>query len=350
MMKLRFAFAGFRHPHIFDLLTGVQEREDAEIVACCEEDEFTRSALAAEGRVAISHLDFTAMLREVECDVVAIGDYYGRRGALALAALRLGRHVLSDKPLCTALDEHLEIEDLARAKMVAVGLQLDCRDYAAFRSLREIILSGEIGEVCTIRIDGQHPLLIGKRAGWYFEPGKHGGTINDIGIHAFDFVPWMTGLEWEEVTAARSWNAKARTSPHFHDCAQVMAKLSNGAGVLADFSYLAPDQLGYTMPHYWHILVHGTRGLAETHLLAENVTVIHDSSAAPDVRPVTTQRRRGYLADFLAYLDGTAKSGALSTKDCLGASRLALEAQASADRLTPSSLPASDDPSFPAEK
>jgi predicted dehydrogenase len=271
------------------------------------------------------------MLRDVECDVVAIGDYYAKRGALAIAALRAGRHVLSDKPLCTTLEEQSEIERLAAERQLVVGLQLDSRGYAALRALREIIRSGEIGEVATMHIDGQHPLLLGTRPGWYFEPGKHGGTINDIGIHAFDFVPWLTGLEWHEVTAARTWNAKAREFPHFHDGAQFMATLSNGAGVLADFSYLAPDALGYKLPHYWHLLVHGTRGLAETHLFSSEVTVITDTSTAPEVRPAGENRTRGYLEDFLHELHGTGTPD-LTSSDCLRASRLALQTQLSADR------------------
>ena len=324
-MKTRFAFAGFRHAHILDLLAGVNERGDTEVVACCEEDAATRAGLS----VAITHTDFATMLREVECDVIAIGDYYGRRGALAIAALEAGRHVLGDKPLCTTLDEQAAIERLAAKRHLLVGLQLDTRDYAAFRTLREIIASGEVGEVCTIRIDGQHPLLIGKRPAWYFEPGKHGGTLNDIGIHAFDFVPWLTGLDWRAIDAARSWNGKARDYPHFDDCAQLMATLDNGAGVLADFSYLAPDRLGYKLPHYWHVLIHGTNGLAEAHLQAEHVTVITDTSAIPEIRPVVEKRTRGYLDDFLGELRG--ECPALTSALCLRASRLALEAQARAD-------------------
>ena len=108
-MKTRFAFAGFRHAHILDLLAGVNERGDSELVACCEEDAATRPNLS----VNITHTDFATMLREVECDVIAIGDYYSRRGALAIAALEAGRHVLSDKPLCTSLDEQTTIESLA---------------------------------------------------------------------------------------------------------------------------------------------------------------------------------------------------------------------------------------------
>jgi predicted dehydrogenase len=323
-MKIRFAFAGFRHAHILDLLAGVQGRADCAVAACCEQDAATRERLD----VAITHTDFTAMLRDIECDAIAIGDYYARRGALAIAALRAGRHVLSDKPLCTSLDELNQIEELARTRGRSVFLQLDSRDAGAFRALREIVRSGELGEVCTVRIDGQHPLLLGKRPAWYFEPGSHGGTINDIAIHAFDFVPWLTGLEWRSVDSARTWNAKARDFPRFEDCAQLMATLANGAGVLADFSYLAPDRLGYTLPQYWRVQIHGTRGFAETHLQSREVLVVTDSSDAPDVRPAMEKKSRGYLEDFLAEIRGG--SGELTTSACLRASRLALVAQAKA--------------------
>ena len=324
-MKTRFAFAGFRHAHILDLHAGVSERGDTQVVACCEEDAATRASLG----VTITHTDYAKMLGEIECEVIAIGDYYSRRGALAIAALKAGRHVLSDKPLCTSLEEQTAIEQLAKERGLLVGLQLDCRDYAAFRTLREVIASGEIGEVCTLRIQGQHPLLPGTRPAWYFEPGKHGGTINDIGIHAFDFIPWLTGLDWQKIDAARSWNGKARNFPHFHDCAQLMATLGNGAGVLADFSYHAPDRLGYKLPHYWHVLVHGTNGLAEAHLQAEHITVITDTSAIPEIRPVLEKRARGYLEDFLRELRG--ETPALTSAQSLRASRLALEAQRLAD-------------------
>ena len=331
-MKTRFAFAGFRHTHILELLSAVKERADTEVVACCEEDAGTLAELAANGRVTITHTDSAKMLGEAECDVVAIGDYYSRRGALVIAALQAGRHVLSDKPLCTTLEEQTAIEKLAAEKGLLVGLQLDSRGYGAFRAARELIGAGEIGEICAIRIDAQHPLLAATRPAWYFEPGKHGGTINDIGIHAFDFVPWITGLEWKSVVAARSWNQKARFAPHFQDSAQVLAVLQNGAGVMADFSYLAPDRLGYQLPHYWHLLIHGSAGLLETHLLSEEVSVIKDNSSAPEVRPALKRNPHGYLSDFLNEMRGNRDLADLTSAQCLRASRLALETQAAAGK------------------
>lgn len=329
---VRFAFVGFRHGHIYDLLERVAGREDAAIVACCEEDEATRRSLAETRRAALTHTDFATMLREAPCDVVAIGDCYGHRGRLAIAALQAGYSVLSDKPLCTSLEELAEIERLSAANGLTVGLQLDSRDRPALRSLRKVIRSGEIGEICAVRVDGQHPLLVGSRPGWYFEPGLHGGTINDIGVHAFDFLPWLTGSAWETTVAARSWNAKARHAPHFEDCAQVVGKLANGAGILADFSYLAPDGLGYQLPQYWRVTVHGTAGMAETHLLAEEITVIPDGATTIERRTCGPGRPGGYLEDFLYELRGYPELSELTTADCLRATRLALEAQAQAVR------------------
>ena len=78
--------------------------------------------------------------------------------------------------------------------------------------------------------------------------------------------------------------------------------------------------------------MHGTRGLAETHLQADQVTVVTDASAKPESRAVGERRTRGYLDDFLTEVRGELDSARLTTAQCLRASRLALEAQARANR------------------
>ncbi len=97
------------------------------------------------------------------------------------------------------------------------------------------------------------PLILGKRPAWYFEPGKHGGTLNDIGVHAIDLIPWMTGRSIVEVTAARAWNARVPQFPAFQDAGQMMLKLDNGGSVMGDVSYLNPDAASNYTPRsqYW---------------------------------------------------------------------------------------------------
>jgi predicted dehydrogenase len=224
-MSVRFAVVGFRHGHIHALCKHVDAHPDCERVAACEEDAETRAALAANGSIDVTHDDVDRMLDEVECDVVAIGDCYGRRGSIAIRALQRGLHVLADKPICTQLADLDEIQNLLNEKGLKFGCMLDLRDSGIFIALRQLVQDGRIGTVQAIDFGGQHPLSFGSRPMWYFAEGMHGGTINDIAIHAIDLIPWLIGSPFATVTAARTWNAFVPDYPHFRDGAQFMSTL-----------------------------------------------------------------------------------------------------------------------------
>jgi predicted dehydrogenase len=332
MSQIRIAFAGFRHAHIHSLYRLAQSRADVEIAAAAEEDEGTRAALQSGGAIHITHDSIKAMLDAVPCDVVAVADYYGRRGTLLLDALGRGKHVISDKPICTSLTELDQIESLARARHLVVGCQLDMRDGAVALEARRRILAGEIGTVHAVGVGGQHPLMWGTRPGWYFEPGKHGGTLNDIAVHALDGLPWMTGLQIREVIFARAWNARVPQAPHFQDAAQFALTMSNGAGVLGDVSYLGPDVGGYGVPQYWRMTFWGDAGLLETNFPAGEVTIYSHSDATPQVIKATEGMSGGYFESFLREIRGETDGLHLSSAEVFAASRLALQVQEAADK------------------
>ena len=328
---IRFAFAGFRHPHVLDMYRRCSERADVEIVAACEEDAATRASLAQAGTVTITHDSFDRMLAETSAEVIAIGDYYSNRGPLALRALAAGRHVIADKPLCITLDERDQIEELARSQQRVVGCMLDMRDAPVFLGLRQLIQAGEIGPVQAISFGGQHPLNYGTRAAWYFEPGRHGGTINDIGIHAIDGIPWMTGLKWAEIEAARCWHHLPPAAPHFQGCGQMMLRLENGAGVLGDVSYISPDSFGYTAPFYWRFNVWGNGGMLEASSNTTAITLYKAGDTASREIPLPAGRPGGYLDSFLREIHGETADLHLSSADALRSTRLALAVQRAAD-------------------
>jgi len=329
-MPLRVAFVGFRHGHIFGLYELLESLEEVEVVAACEEDAETRAALG-ESNVSVTHESFEAMLADVECDVVACGDYYSVRGERLIAALESGRHVLGDKPLCTELSELDRIETLAREQGLRLGCMLDLVDLAPFQTLRRLVQGGAVGEVHTIHFDGKHPLNFGQRPGWYFEEGKHGGTINNIAIHGIDAVPWLTGRSIVEVTAARAWNARHREHPWFQDGALLMLRLDNDGGVTADVSYLTPEAQGYDLPSYWRFTMAGSEGVIETSCTADTVTVFSKHEKEVRCEPVGEHRRHGYWMDFVSDLSGNPNPDGLDTERVLRSARVALEAQRAAD-------------------
>lgn len=330
-MPLRFAFAGFRHPHIQELYKLVQEHPGTELAAACEEDAAARADLAKAGKIRITHESIAKMLDQAPCDVVAIGDYFARRGSLALEALRRGKHVLADKPLCTNLGELEAIERLAAERQRSAGCMLGMRFSGKFLRLKELVESGKLGTVHQIAIGGQHPLSYGTRAGWYWEPGKHGGTIIDIGIHAFSLLEWLTGKAVRKIVAARTWNAFATEVPHFMDSAQFMLELEGGCGVLGDVSYAMPAGLGYQMPQYWRTTLYGTGGVAETSATLEHVTFSGAGDKEISRLAPLPDARGGYLASFLNEIAGQRDAVKLSTAEVLACTRMALRVQQAAD-------------------
>jgi len=102
---MRLAFIGFRHGHIMGLYKSACTDPRVKVVAASEDHEQTAGELKAAGSVTLTHSDYRQLLKEVDCDAVAVGDYFARRGEIIIAALKAGKHVIADKPICTTLDE-----------------------------------------------------------------------------------------------------------------------------------------------------------------------------------------------------------------------------------------------------
>ncbi|CAN5786422.1 Gfo/Idh/MocA family oxidoreductase [soil metagenome] len=332
---MKLAFVGFRHAHMYAMHQHVQARPEIEVVAACEEDANTRQILAARGDIQITHEHLDAMLAQVECEVVAVGDYYARRGELILKLLAQGKHVLVDKPVCTSLTELDAIEQQVQKTGLKLGCMLDMRDSPQVIGLRNLIRNDVIGEVHAIAFGGQHPLLLGSRPAWYFEPGKHGGTINDIAIHAVDALPWITGRAFSQIMAARTWNAFATDYPHFNDAAQMMLTLDNGCGILGDVSYFMPDSMGYVLPLYWRLTFWGRKGVLETSTISDHIMVALNGERAPRQEPLPPGNPAGYLTAFLHDIAGAPQDQELTTETVLRAARIVLQIQQTADQNHP---------------
>jgi len=330
-MKLKIAIAGFKHGHIYDIVSRASTHPFTEIVAACEDDEKTRAIVEKRG-IEITHNDIMKMLDSVDCDIVAIGDAYGKRGNIAIEALKRGRHVISDKPLCTRISEIEQIARIAFEKKLKIGCQLTMRDMPQFIGLRNLIQSGKSGEVFSIIFTGHHPLMIDERPSWYFEPDMHGGTINDIGIHGVDYILWATGKKLVKINAARSWNAFAKKYPHFMDAGQMMLTMENGCGVLGDVSYFAPDSHGYSLPFYWRFTVYGTGGIAETSATSKNILFAKAGEKTISFLDLPEPDDGGYFNAFIDDILNNSKPGRLNTMDVIRSSFITLLIQEAGDK------------------
>ena len=316
---MRIAFAGFRHPHILSLYRDACSASGVEIAGCFEEDADVRASLARDEKIICTYPSYESLLEDACVDAVAVGDYYGIRGNRVIEALQHGKHVLCDKPICTRIEELNEIERLCAEKGLRVCCMLDLRYLPQIDKAHDLLRGGKLGRIHTVFFSGQHPLNAETRPAWYFEAGKHGGTINDLAIHGIDLVRYLTGENLTAIDCVKTWNAFAVRAPHFHDCAQFMAQMGSVA-LSGDVSYSAPE-CGYDMPTYWEFQFWCEKGLLRFHYTDPRLFLYREREVILDcpVRPFNM------AADFADELAG--KKTPLGTEDCLVSTRQTLMLQ-----------------------
>lgn len=257
---MRLAMVGFRHGHSGAIYKTAQALDFVEVVACVEEDPAARGGIPADLGIELTHESFDQVLDEVEFDALACVDYYARRGPLVLQALQAGKHVVTDKPLCTEIEQLRQIAALSRDEGLIVHVDLTMRYSGAALTLKKLVREGAIGNLATATVFGQHPLSWGSRPGWYFEAGKQGGTINDIMIHGIDMLRWVTGKEFRLVLSAAGSSVPGSPAPEFfQQSAQCFLQMEDGARMFGDASYLVPA--GHYAP--WRFFLWGSEGSLE---------------------------------------------------------------------------------------
>ncbi len=297
MEKLYVSFAGFRHSHAFALYDKLNNDPRIVILGAFEEDEQARIEAESRG-VKFSYSSLDELINDKRTDAVIIGDCYGKRGNIAVRALAAGKHIFADKPLCTRKGEIEEIKKLCENGGPAVGVMFDMRNNPNIIAAGEIIESGRLGIINNIVFEAQHPLNYGSRPAWYFEEGLHGGTINDIAVHAVDLIREFTKSDVKKVVGARVWNFYADKCPDFKDSAQLMLKMGSGAGVIGDVSYASPKLHGYSHPCYWHFRIWGSEGLADFSLSSDGVTLYLKNSEEPE-KVSGSEKQYDYFEDYL---------------------------------------------------
>ncbi|MBQ4136659.1 MAG: Gfo/Idh/MocA family oxidoreductase [Clostridia bacterium] len=322
---MNLAFAGFRHSHIIAFYNNALSNKRVNITGCFENESTVRESVSRAHGVRFNYDTYEDILKDKSVDAVAIGEYYSKRGEMIIQALKAGKHVICDKPLCTSLDELDEIERLARENALVVSCLLDLRYMPQVEQVKRMISEKAIGKLNIISFTAQHCLDFENRPCWYFEEGKHGGTLNDIAIHGVDLMRYITGKDLTRVDFARTWNAFADKAPDFKDCGQFMARLDD-ISLIADVSYAAPKFTGI-MPTYWDFKLWGSEGMLSFNY-AEPVIKVYKTL---EITIDCDKTEIGLLDAFIDEVAG--KRTKLNTFDVIKSQRQTLTIQKFADEV-----------------
>lgn len=323
---MKIAFAGLRHSHIYLMYQDALADSDLEVIGAWDDDPIAREEAAAAG-LNVCFDTYEELLSAPGLEAVAFGGCYGDRGAMIIQAMEAGKHIMADKPVCTSLEELDRIEVLSREKGLKVGCALTLRYSPLTVTAKKLIESGALGEIQSVYMGGQHPYRAVGRPKWYYDPKKHGGTINDIGIHSIDLTRFLTGYGLKEINSARCWCTRPEVAPNFKESGQFMITLENNAGMLGDMSYHVPDSFGFQFPLYWRINVWGVKGMLEYYYNSTQVTFYENGKTEPQYFD-GIQPDSNYFHDFVKDVQGLPSP--LDTAEVLRTQREILMIQSSA--------------------
>lgn len=159
--------------------------------------------------------------------------------AVAVAALRAGRHVLLEKPLATSMDDARALVASADRAGRVLMVSQNYRFRRPARAMQRLVAEGAIGGLAAVTIRFRRD----SRALWppdNFRYLMRHPLLLDMGIHHADLLRAVTGQEVRSVYA-RGW--RVPDSPYRHDPAAVaVMELAGGATVVYEGDWATGDR------------------------------------------------------------------------------------------------------------
>jgi predicted dehydrogenase len=139
-----------------------------------------------------------------------------------------GKHLITEKPLATSLDDAAALVAAAADSGVTTAFCHNYRGYAMVTEAHELIRGGAIGEVFQVHgVYLQDWLSDGRVRNWRLDPMQSGAstTFADLGTHWCDLAMHLTGRRIESVCAAIA----SRHGRPIDDHGGVLFRFSGGA-------------------------------------------------------------------------------------------------------------------------
>ncbi len=215
--------------------------------------------------------DYPSMIEDIQqgrlqIDYVTIVTPNHQHFKPAKACIEAGIPVVCEKPMTMTVDEAEELARLVEQKNTPFVLAHTYTGHPMMMYARELVATGEIGEIRKIESWYNQGWLADKledagvqQAGWRTDPQKAGlsNCGGDIGTHAMVAATWTSGLEVKNVSARLNSFVQGRL---LDDDFNVLAQMSNGATALIWATQIA---VGYKNDNGFRLF--GSKGSLEWH-------------------------------------------------------------------------------------
>jgi predicted dehydrogenase len=171
---------------------------------------------------------------------------------VAMEVAKAKKHVYTEKPIASTLEEGLEIAGLQEKYGITVTVGHSARLMAGIRKIREAIDAGELGRVAFMEANfsNERALELTPKTWRWYKDRAPGGPLSQLAIHQFDVLHYLGG----EILEAGSMASKlSPVGAEVDDQSMTFLKFTDG-------------KIGYvgscwTSPGIFAVRVFGSKGL-----------------------------------------------------------------------------------------
>ena len=306
------AFAADLHADAYSRI-----RDKAEIVGIVDKSAERIKELADRygftGYAAYDDID--EAIARADCDVVDICLPNFLHAEVAVKALRAGRHVISEKPIATTVEDAQLVIDTADAHGKKVYYAEDWLGSPALNKALELISKGGIGELKFVRARDCHSGSHSPFAQTIKYCG--GGVMMHLGIHPVCFMLALKNNRWKTLTALTSGGRDENLihkGMEGEDWAGAMMSFEDGTTAVLEANYVTSGGMEDSIDFY------GTEGCLHVDLTFSSAlhgfsipgfdyTVEKAEVTTGWSRPAVDERYNlGYVAEIAHFVDCAAKN------------------------------------------
>lgn len=191
-------------------------RSHVDIVGLCDTNSLRAHAAQREiGTNAPVYTDLDRMIAEVRPTTIIVTSRDDTHDEIIIKALEAGIRVISEKPMTTTPAKCRAILEAEKRTGGTVDVTFNYRFAPSARTIKEILLSGEIGDVTSVDfhwyLDTKHGADYFRR--WHaFEEFSSSLWVHKA-THHFDLLHWYLGSEPESVYATSSQRIYGKNGP-----------------------------------------------------------------------------------------------------------------------------------------
>lgn len=192
--RIRFALVGCGRIAANHFASLERHANRAELVDVCDiVPEAVADAAAKTG--ARPHADYAQMLRSTDADVVVLTTPSGLHARQGIMAARAGKHVVSEKPMATKLEDGVAFVNACDEAGVKLFVVKQNRLNPPLQLLKRAIEQGRFGRInmVTLNVFWTRPQSYYDAAKWRGTWEYDGGAFMNQASHYVDLLNWLVG-------------------------------------------------------------------------------------------------------------------------------------------------------------